>query len=304
MSFINKALELAKLQRKSQAVVIPPEDFDTDMAPLQTPEPELTSLPEPVQEICYTCTRTVPVDLTTMMQNRLLIGSPDTMIVQAYKLLRTHILQQTLRERRNVLMVTGPLPNEGKTLTTINLAISMAQEMDRTVMLVDADLHAPSVHRYFGMPGEAGLVDYLEDRKSIQELIVHPQGLDRLVILPAGQATDWATELVRSRRMAELVSELKHYYPDRYVFFDLPPLLSFADALAFAPLVDGILMVVEARHTPREDLLRVREMLTDFPVLGYVFNKVDHLDGRGHYGKYYAKNGNPKKGFRQWLSKK
>ena len=83
--------------------------------------------------------------------------------------------------------------------------------------------------------------------------------------------------------MAELVEELKHFYPDRYVIFDLPPLLSFADALAFAPLMDGIILVVEMGRTPREDIQRCLELLKGFPVLGTVLNKIDGRDQKYHY---------------------
>ena len=299
MSFIDKALELAKAQKKREGLSPTSEGISTASSALQQMEPDSTSLSEPVPEICYTTTRIVPVDLNILIRNRLLVGSPNTMVVQNYKLLRTHILQQTLPEHRNALMVTGSLPGEGKTLTAINLAISMAQELDKTVLLVDADLHGPSIHQYFGMPAEAGLVDYLEGRKSIPELLVHPQGLDRLVILPAGQPSPWAPELIRSRRMAELVSELKHCYPDRYVFFDLPPLLSFADALAFAPLVDGILLVVRARKTGREDLVRCLKMLNPFRIIGYVFNDVEFMDS----SRYYSHSGYPKRKLLSWLSR-
>jgi exopolysaccharide/PEP-CTERM locus tyrosine autokinase len=253
-----------------------------------------------VEGIDYTATRTLPVELNTLVRHRLIAGSADPQVVEAYKLLRTQILQKTLEERRNVLMVTSPRPDEGKTLTVVNLAISLAQEISHTVLLVDADLRAPGLHQYFGLPEGPGLVDYLEGNKSIPELLVHPRGLDKLVLLPGGRPTDWAAELIRSARMAQLVQELKNFYPDRYVLFDLPPCLSYADALAFAPLVDGIVLVVEARKTPREDLLRLKEMLAKFPVLGYVFNKVDHLNDQKYYREYYRRNGNSRRGLR-WL---
>jgi Mrp family chromosome partitioning ATPase len=95
--------------------------------------------------------------------------------------------------------------------------------------------------------------------------------------------------------MARLVPELKACYPDRYVLFDLPPLLSFADALAFAPMADGIIVVVRARKTPREDLARCMEMLDGFPILGYVMNGFDEADS----SRYYRHNGHPGK---RWLS--
>ena len=91
------------------------------------------------------------------------------------------------------------------------------------------------------------------------------------MILPAGRPSEWAAELIRSPRMLKLVPELKTFYPNRYVLFDLPPMLSFADALSFAPLVDGIIMVVAARKTLREDLQRCQEMLKGRPISGICF---------------------------------
>jgi Mrp family chromosome partitioning ATPase len=99
-------------------------------------------------------------------------------------------------------------------------------------------------------------------------------GLADLVVLPAGKATPDAAELLSSPLMVDLVRELKHFYPDRYVLFDLPP-LTYADPLAFAPLVDGIILVVEAHGTPREEIIRSLEMLKQFPILGFILNKVD-----------------------------
>ena len=230
-----------------------------------------------------TLTKTVPIQMETMIRNRLISGGANPEIVQSYKLLRTHILQKTQAQHHNVLMITSPLPDEGKTLTAINLALSISQELAQTVLLVDLDLRYPSIPRYFGFEAERGLVDYLEGKAAIPELLVHPQGIDGLVILPAGRPTEWAAELIRSPRMLKLVPELKNFYPDRYVLFDLPPMLSFADALSFAPLVDGIIMVVAARHTAREDLKRCQQMLQGRPIVGYVFNKAEDLNQSRYY---------------------
>ena len=303
MKFFDKALKQAQNQRPRIEPLVSSEEFQTGINSLPK-EGEPTGSPKPGQEIRYTQTRVVSIDVNTMVRHRLIAGSTDPLVAQAYKLLRTHLLQKTLAESRNTLMVTSPRPDEGKTLTAINLAISMSQELDQTVLLVDADLRAPSIHKYFGLPAGPGLLEYLEGSKSIPELLIHPQGLDKLVLLPGGRPTDWAAEFIRSGRMADLLAEVKNFYPNRYVLFDLPPMLSYADALAFAPLVDGIVVVVEARQTLREDLLRIREMLTDLPVLGYVFNKADYLDGTSYYGKYYGPNRHQRKGWGRWLSKK
>jgi protein-tyrosine kinase len=249
---------------------------------------ELIGFTETPGEIHYTYTRKVAVDMDRLRRNRLIVEGSDENLGEAYKLLRTHILHRTKREGRNTLMFTGPLPNEGKTLTTINLAIAISQKVGQTVLLVDGDLRTPSIHRYLDLPSGPGLIDYLTSGYPIADSLVHPEGLANLVVLPAGQPTPQAIELLSSPLMVDLVRELKHFYPERYVLFDLPPLI-YADPLAFAPLVDGIILVVEAGGTPREEITHTLEMLKEFPVLGLVLNKLDATAfAYDHYYKYYS----------------
>jgi capsular exopolysaccharide synthesis family protein len=253
---------------------------------------EITGLAEGPGEIRYTSTRQVAVDMDRLRRNRLIVAGSDETVGEAYKLLRTHILHGTKREGRNTLMFTGPLPNEGKTLTTINLAITISQKVGQTVLLVDGDLRNPSVHRYLDLPSGPGLADFLTSGYPIADALVHPEGLANLVVLPGGKSSAQSVELLSSPLMVDLVRELKHFYPDRYVLFDLPPLL-YADPLAFAPLVDGIILVVEAGKTPREEIIRAQGLLKEFPVLGVVLNKVNpvNLSYDYYYYKYYPERG-------------
>jgi exopolysaccharide/PEP-CTERM locus tyrosine autokinase len=297
LGFIDKALEKAKaLKQQSPEIQAP---SPPRAAPPEVP-PSVSGADIPVREIHYTCTRTVPVQAETLQRHRIVAGDENDLVREELKILRTQILQRTKADKRNTLMITGPLPGDGKTLTAINLAISMAQEVDKTVLLVDADLRHPSVHDYFGIPRGPGLTDYLLGGMSIPQLLVHPEGFDKLVILPGGRPVDGAAELVGSPMMADLTRELKHYYPDRYVLFDLPPLLSYADPLAFAPLVDGIILVVEMGKTPREDILKCVELLQNYPILGFVLNKVEITN---HGYQFYQRNDKPKraKGLLRWI---
>jgi exopolysaccharide/PEP-CTERM locus tyrosine autokinase len=293
LSFIDKALERAKALNKhkekseSPAGVQKPSSFSATTRVAGITERE--TIP---QDIFYTVTRVVPVDPENLRRQRLLAGGTEANVVEEYKVLRTHILQKTAEEGHNTLMVTGPLQGEGKTLTAINLAISISQELNHTVLLVDADLRSPSISQYFGLPEAPGLVDHLTTGAPINELLMHPEGLAKLVILPAGRPVTQAAELLNSPLMRDLVQELKHYHPNRYVIFDLPPLLTFADALTFAPLVDGIIVVVEAGKTPREGIERCQEMLKKFRLLGFVLNKAEVGADQGHYqGYYYPRKG-------------
>ncbi|MEJ2672654.1 MAG: CpsD/CapB family tyrosine-protein kinase [Deltaproteobacteria bacterium] len=287
MSFINKALEKAKSMQPKKMEPQPP----TSQIPPQEPFldlEEMAEFGETAGEIQYTYTRKVAVNMNFLRRQRLIVNGSDKTLWEAYKLLRTHILHRTKQEHRNTLMVTGPLPNEGKSLTAVNLAIAISQKVGQTVLLVDGDMRNPTVHRYLDLPSGPGLIDFLASDYPIADSLVHPEGLANLVVLPAGNPAPQATELLSSPRMLDLVRELKHFYPDRYVLFDLPPLI-YADALAFAPLVDGIVVVVEAGRTPREEIVHTMDLLKEFPVLGFVLNKIDTAPlSYGYYPKYYG----------------
>jgi exopolysaccharide/PEP-CTERM locus tyrosine autokinase len=233
----------------------------------------------------YTYTKTVEVPERTLVDNRLIAAVPGHEFKDAYRMLRTRVLQ-TLRENNwTSVAVTGPASGCGKTLTAINLAISLAMEVTHTVLLVDLDLRKPSIHEYFGYQPETGLSDYLLNDTPINQIMFSPN-IERLVVLPGREAIQNSSEMLRSPKMVALVSELKHRYPDRLVVFDLPPILAADDALAFAPYTDSLLLVAEAGGTSRDDLQKALEMLKSAPVIGTVLNKA-HTP-RGSYG-YYAR---------------
>ncbi len=299
MSFIDKALERAKASRQKEGVAA-----DQKVAPapeVHKPLPIVGNLgyAGTPQEICYTVTKSLPVDFDFLKENHIIIGNSYPHIAEEYKLLRTHILHKTKKDNLNTIMFTGAKPDEGKSLTAINMAMSIAQEVDQTVLIVDADLRSPSIHKYFGLPGKRGLVDFLKNGIPIPELLIHPEGINKLVILPGGKPATDAAELIKSPQMIDLVHELKHCYHDRYVLFDLPPLVNYADALAFAPLVDGIVLVVEAGRTSREDLEQCIVMLKEYNLLGIVLNKVKGKGQEDYYNDYYSANEfkKPKKKF-------
>lgn len=293
MSFINKALEKAKSLHHKKVEPKLPAGQELSQQPSPDLE-EMTEFGETPGEIHYTYTRKVAVNMDFLRRQRLIVNGSDNSLWEAYKLLRTHVLHRTKREHRNTLMFTGPLPNEGKSLTAINLAIAISQKVGQTVLLVDGDLRNPSIHRYLDLPSGPGLIDFLTSGYPIADSLVHPEGLANLVVLPAGSSTTESAELLSSPRMLDLVRELKHFYPDRYVLFDLPPLL-YADSLAFAPVVDGIILVVESGRTPREEILHTMDLLKEFPVLGFVLNKIDTMPlAYDYYPKYYADQNSPK----------
>ena len=147
--------------------------------------------------------------------------------------------------------------------------------------LVDTDFRRPSVYKYFGYEPVSGLTDYILNRLPLSEVLFSPQ-IDQLVVLPAGTEYPNTAELLRSSEMVELVMELKSRYENRLILFDMPPLLTGDDALAFTPYVDCILLVIEAGKTPPEDVTRSVELLSHTNFLGSVLNK-----SRGPRSAYY-----------------
>jgi capsular exopolysaccharide synthesis family protein len=225
-------------------------------------------------EINYTQTRKVALYPGWLRQNRVITGDTSDDYARAYKVLRTQVSQRMRGQGWRTLAVTSPGAGEGKTLTAINLSISLALEANQTVLLVDADLRRPSVHAYFGFEVEHGLRDYLQDGTPIEQILVHPE-IRRLVVLPGGAPLVNSSEMLSSPVMLRLVQEVKRRYPARLVVFDLPPVLASDDVLAFSPYVDAALLVVEDGKTSREDVARAAELLqaANHNLLGTVLNK-------------------------------
>lgn len=195
------------------------------------------------------------------------------------------------RPNRNLIMVTSARPHEGKTYTAINLALSIALERDRTVLLVDADVARPSVARVLNFPGTAGLVDFLADHdRSLGDLILQTS-LPKLRILPAGRRHAHSTELLASEGMQQLAQELADRYPDRVVVFDTPPLLATSEAAVLAGLMGQVVMVVEAGKTKREELKEALALLNPDQYIGLVLNKSHRPFGTEYYYGAYGTYG-------------
>jgi protein-tyrosine kinase len=221
----------------------------------------------------YSLSRSVQLNPRVMLANRCVAYSPDSPEVEFYRQLRTRVQQLSGGNGGATVMVTSALPGEGKTLTAINLALTFAREFKQTALLVDCDLRQQQVHSVMGFASDRGLVDYLMDDCPITELFVWP-GVDKLTVISGGRTVRDSCELLGSPGMKDLVHDMKNRYPDRYVFFDAPSILSSADAVAFAPLVDFILVVVQAGQTSLKDLNRAVELLPPEKVLGLVMNQL------------------------------
>lgn len=220
----------------------------------------------------YTVSRSVHLDPQLVARNKCVAFLSDADEVESYRVLRTQILQRSRERGGNTIMITSALPGEGKTLTAVNLALTFAKEFRQTALLVDCDLRRQRIHELLGIGGEKGLNEYLLDDCPISELMVWP-GVEKLTLISGGRTITESSELLGSPRMKELVEDMKHRYPERYVIFDVPAVLSGADALAFAPLVDHIVVTVKAGETPMSEVTRAVRMLPREKVLGVVLNR-------------------------------
>ena len=246
--------------------------IETIMEKNNLPTSNPATLPTDSEKFSYTQTRIHSTQKKHLQENRIIAGFKSGEWVESYKMLRTRCLQSMDLMNWNTLAITSPGNDSGTSLTAANLAISIAMELDRSVLLVDANFHNPGICKLFGIQAETGLGDYLLNDTPFNELLINP-GLDRLVILPAGKEILNSAEILGSPKMIRLVSELKNRYPSRIVIFDLPPLLSQADTLGFSPYVDCVLLVIDEGHTKTDELKHAASLLKDINLLGTVLNK-------------------------------
>jgi Mrp family chromosome partitioning ATPase len=204
--------------------------------------------------------------------NRILCGNDSESVTTAYKILRTHVRQKMRAGGWKILAVTSPGPNQGKTLTSINLAFSVAQDLESAVVLVDLDLRRPSIHQYLGISPEYGVSDYFKENVNIS-LILSKLSLDRITLVPGRESVQCSSEALASNATAALINEVKAGHPNRFVIIDLPPLLTSDDVLAVLPNVDCVLLVIEDGSTTKQDLMQSVQLLGTTPILGTVLNK-------------------------------
>jgi protein-tyrosine kinase len=221
--------------------------------------------------IRYSQTKVVAADPNLLRENRVIFGSVDRKGLGAYKMLRTQVLQRMTARGWNALAITSPMAGDGKSLTAINLAISLARELHHTVLLVDMDLRNPSIHKYFGINPELSIGDFLSRNASLGDVLINP-GVERLVILPGRESIENSSEMLASPAMGKLVQELKTRYPSRMVLFDLPPVLSADDALSFAPFVDAFLLVLRDGKSTKSAVTQAMEVMNGATILGTVLN--------------------------------
>ena len=225
-------------------------------------------------------------DETCLETYRVVAAQHDAPQRNAYKILRTRILQRLRASKFNVIGITGAGPGEGKSLTALNLAFSLAQDVNHQVILVDLDLRRPSVHDYLGLTPKFDLSDLLNGSKKLKDALVCPN-VNRLAVLTNQTVYRDSSEILSSPEMADLIQEFKDLGPKTITIVDLPPVLASDDVIAFSPLVDALLLVVGQGICRREDLREAQELLRDSEVLGVVLNGTREKSAASGYYDYY-----------------
>jgi protein-tyrosine kinase len=188
----------------------------------------------------------------------------------------------------NIIMVTSARPSEGKTFTAINLALSIAAEKDKRVLLVDADVLKPNTLRTLGLKERRGLIEYLlGDVKEIGD-VMFSSNIDKLRIIPAGRSHHLSTELLASKAMSDLITEFSTRYPDRVVIIDTPPIIGINESAVLANFAGQAVMVVEEGRSKLSDIQKAVARLNPNMAIGFVVNKSLHSSEQtGYYGYHH-----------------
>jgi capsular exopolysaccharide synthesis family protein len=220
--------------------------------------------------------------------------SPQSQMAESYRALRTSLLLSNLGAPPKVIMVTSALPQEGKTTTSINCAVVLAQKGVR-VLLIDADLRRPSIHKTLGMGPHSGLSNVLTGTTTLDQAITRTTILPNLFVLAAGTPPPNPAELLASANMKEVLAKLCEEYD--HIVIDTPPTLSVTDAVVLSPRADAVVLVIRSAQTTKQALRRSRDILTQVnaKVVGVLLNAVDlsspdyyyYYEYQGKYARYY-----------------
>jgi len=287
------------------AAVIPEHETVARPAPRQTPvaeapvaaapmAPAPVATPVPATTAPLLKSRTVNLDLATIAAAGIIRpDAPRSQLADEFRVVKRPLIANALGKGAapikygNLIMVTSALPGEGKSFTAVNLAMSIAMELDTTVMLVDADVARPSVLKMLGLPAAPGLLDVLVDESMDLSKVLLRTNVETLTILPSGTQHARATELLASDGMMHLLEDMANRYPDRIIIFDSPPLLVTTEARVLATHMGQVVMVVRAESTAQSDVKHALAAIESCPVKLMLLNQA-RVAAQGAYGYGYG----------------
>jgi protein-tyrosine kinase len=268
------------------------------MTPADRPAPRLSAraeaTPAEVPPKAAATAQKITVDVRRLAAQGFLIpGAPRSATADEFRVIKRPLLANASGlgaapvKNGNLIMVTSAMPNEGKTFTAVNLALSIADELDRTVLLVDADVARPAVPALFGLPATRGLLDALQDPSLDVGQCLLRTNIPNFTILPGGTQTPRATELLASDAMIRVLEDIGSRYADRIIVFDTPPLLVTTESHVLATHMGQIVFVVHAEATVQAQVLKGLETIESCPVKLLVLNMVESR-GQGAHGYGYG----------------
>jgi protein-tyrosine kinase len=269
MDRIQRALDLSKAQRAHGA---PPDDQRL----------ERTTLYREFGIAPVEFAARLPLDWPMLRERRVISCDDSQAAGHAYRMLRTQVLQRSRANALSTVGVVSAVNGEGKTLTAINLAMSLAAEPNQTVMLVDLDLRRPSIARTLGLRADAGLETWFGGDDPTKKVCYALEGVERLFVLPTLAPVARSSETLAGLGTRRLLNDLKDRDSGRLLIVDLPPVLLSDDALMVAPLLDAVVLVVNERRTKREDVVRVIELLGSTRIVGTVLNRSSESEKRAY----------------------
>jgi protein-tyrosine kinase len=207
-----------------------------------------------------------------VLDNRLVsFFEPSSMVAEQFRRLRTYVIRPGMEDSPKTILVTSAMAGEGKSMIAINLAITIAVDLNSNALIVDCDLRNPTLSRWFGLREKRGLSNYLLGEAELPELLIKTS-VDKLTILSGGTIQDNPVELIGSNKMKSLVADLKARYADRYIILDSSPLLATTEPSVLNEMVDGILLVIKSGDTPRESIQQALKLLDRKKIIGAVLN--------------------------------
>ena len=275
MSRVYRALEKAEEEKKHKAEEEPSIKVFEEKAVLKKETPILKFPEEKIDELGFPSKEETPV----------IMAPPNSFSAEEFRKLKTQIFLRFPNPPHSIL-ITSTVPQEGKTMVAVNLAMAVSKEIHRKAILIDADLRKPSIHLWKNQCSK-GLSIYLSDGTPLSEVMIKSE-VENLQIITAGPPAPRSSELIGSKRMGELMKSLREVGDNTYIIIDSPPIISTTEPTLLSEMVDGIILVVRADRATRESIQRAVKSIDRQKIIGIVFNQID-LKSSSYYSKYYYK---------------
>ena len=278
MEKIKEALAKAKLT--NSLFKVEPSAIEKELTPAVI-KPIFANTENELDKIKYLNSPVIKLDLNHLEKHRIVAHSKNDANSYLFDSLRTQILQKMEENNWRTIAVVSPTPQSGKTVVSINLAISIAHQPQKTSILVDFDLRRPKVASYLGIHTDKSINDYLSDQAEISDVMFNP-GIERLVVMPTMRPVTKSAEVLSSNKVTTLIQELKNRYDSRIIIFDSPPVLNSDDAMVLLPQVDCILLVIGNGMCTQSEIEETMHHLPKHNLLGVVFNKAE-VETKAYY---------------------